>query len=78
MLSQLEKKFEKDSTAIAPLKYVLEDIGKLTKKIIEKEDEIKNAMTYLKNKQDELGAYLIKFNTIKSNEEGRSNILDME
>ena len=65
-LTKLHRKLENDTDLVGPLIYVFEDMNTLSNKITENENQIKNALGYLKNKQDDLISYLIKFNTIKS------------
>ena len=76
ILSQLEKKLTKDADALGPEKYVLDDITNITKRIIENEQDINNAVNYLKEKQDDLAAYLVKFNSFKSGREVFKNSND--
>ena len=66
ILVQLDSKIDKDTDAIGPEIYALEDMKELTNNIIENELQIKNAIEFLKEKQEDLIRYLIKFNTIKS------------
>jgi hypothetical protein len=70
ILSRLEKKLERDTDAIGPEKFVLNDITDQTKRIIENEQNINNAVNYLKSRQDELANFLIKVNNIKGETEG--------
>jgi len=66
MLNRLHQKLENDTDIVGPLIYVLEDMNLLSNKIIENENHIKNGLDYLKNMQDDMISYLVKFNTIKS------------
>lgn len=66
ILSQLEKKLEKDADLLGPNKYIVEDISIYTKEIIESEQQINNAITYLKERQNDIANYLINFNRHKS------------
>jgi hypothetical protein len=61
-LSHLGRKLEKDVDVIGPIKYEVEDITQMMKKIIENEEEINNSITFLKNKQNELCEYLVNYN----------------
>jgi len=69
VLVQLENKLENDTDIIGPEIYALEDMNALTNKIIQNENQIKNAMEFLRKKQEDLISYLIKVNTIKSSVE---------
>jgi hypothetical protein len=73
VLSRLQKKLERDTDAIGPEKFVLNDITEQTKRIIENEQNINNAVNYLKKRQDELAEFLIKFNNVKGETEGFSD-----
>jgi hypothetical protein len=66
ILVQLDAKIDSDTDVIGPEIYALEDMNELTNNIIENEYQIKNAIEFLKEKQEDLISYLIKFNTIKS------------
>lgn len=66
ILAQLEKKLDKDLDFIAPRKYALDEISGLSKKVIDSEKEINNAITLLSEKQEELADYLVRYNNFKS------------
>lgn len=69
ILSQLDKKLEKDTNYIGPQKFLLSDLTEMTRRIIYNEQHINNAVNYLKEKQDDLASYLVKFNAIKTGKE---------
>jgi hypothetical protein len=69
ILSQLERKLEKDTNVCGPMKFLINDITETTKRITENEQHINNSVNYLKEKQDELAAYLVKFNSINTGQE---------
>lgn len=69
MLSQNNKKLELDLDLIGPQKYTLEDISELTKKVVEQENQINHAISFMSEKQNEICQFLIRFNTLKSFEE---------
>ena len=55
------------------LKFVLNDITEQTKRIIENEQNINNAVNYLKLRQDEVENFMIKIHNIKAEAEGFYN-----
>jgi hypothetical protein len=73
VLSRLEKKLERDTDAIGPEKFVLNDITEQTKRIIANEQKINHAVNYLKKRQDELADYLVRFNNIRGGAEADSD-----
>ena len=68
LLSILRKKFEADLDILGPMKYLLDDVTVLSKKINEGETEIHHSLEILKNKEDEVGEFIFELNKIKTSE----------
>ena len=62
LLSELDKKFHKDSEYLAPIVDDIRYINKLTNNIKISEKEINKCLINLKREQDEIGKYLIQYN----------------
>ena len=62
LLSELDKKFNKDSENLAPIVDDIRYINKLTNNIKISEKEINKCLINLKKEQDEIGKYLIQYN----------------
>lgn len=66
LIAQLASKLEVDIEEIGPKQYEIEEVTKMTKKIIANETHINNALSFLKEKQEDMCEFLIKYNSIKS------------
>lgn len=68
LLSSLSKKVELDLEFLGPFKYILSDVNDLSEKINQGEAEIHHSLEILKQKQDEIGNFIINANKMKFEE----------
>ena len=74
LLSELDKKFHKDSENLAPIVDDIRYINKLTNNIRVSEREINKWLINLKKEQDEIGNYLVEYNNFHYNLFNKSNL----
>jgi hypothetical protein len=74
LLSELDKKFHKDSENLAPIVDDIRYINKLTNNIRVSEREINKCLINLKKEQDEIGNYLVEYNNFHYNLFNKSNL----
>jgi len=68
LMSNLRKKFDMDLEILGPFKFLLDEVVDLSKKINDTEIEIHHSLELMKNKQDDIGKFVVDMNSFKFNE----------